>query len=333
MGSDYKPTFLAVGIIFPILAGIVVALRFKARRLVKQPLQTDDWLALVALIFAYGFTAIVLTGSRMGNLGGHMEFDEMGIPQIGPWYKYFAITNYAMIIVWNACVGITKLSIAFLYKRIFGTRGFNMISWATIGLLVAWTIAFVLVGIFPCSPISDGWTTEVTTNCINAPATYTAGVASNIGLDIIILVIPIHQVWKLHMPLRRKIGVAMIFALGSFVIITGIIRLVLLINAFGALENPMWRDITYEYSPPMLWTIVELNLGVMCACLPLMRPVWRASMQSPWATKLLSSFSSLRYSSKQSKGSSYQSFDKHDEMEMGIVNSGKTSPTASGRTR
>jgi hypothetical protein len=50
MGSDYKPAFLALSIVFPIIAGIIVLLRFKARKLTKQPLEADDWLAVAALV-------------------------------------------------------------------------------------------------------------------------------------------------------------------------------------------------------------------------------------------------------------------------------------------
>jgi hypothetical protein len=61
---------------------------------------------------------------------------------------------------------------------------------------------------------------------------------------VLVLVIPIYKVWKLQMPLRRKIAVIIIFALGSFVLVTGVIRLKLLIGVYGALEDPTWRDLT-----------------------------------------------------------------------------------------
>ena len=46
------------------------------------------------------------------------------------------------------------------------------------------------------------------------------------------------------MPFRRKVAVVLIFGLGSFVLVTGIIRLRLLIGVYGALEDPTWRDLT-----------------------------------------------------------------------------------------
>lgn len=144
--------------------------------------------------------------------------------------------------------------------------------------------------------------------------------------------------------MRRKLGVVSIFCLGSFVIITGIIRLVLLVRAYAALEDPVFMDITCktlhrsfaphlpstsaprsdmnvdDFSPPILWTVVEINLGVTCACLPLMRPVWRAARDSPVMTKLLKSFTG-----------SYASMDKSDEAELGII-SGDSDKSKDGAT-
>jgi hypothetical protein len=75
-----------------------------------------------------------------------------------------------------------------------------------------------------------------------------------------------------------------------------------------------------DFSPPILWTVVEINLGVTCACLPLMRPVWRAARDSPVMTRLLKSFTR-----------SYASMDKSDEAEMGIV-SGDSKKSKNGVT-
>jgi hypothetical protein len=94
------------------------------------------------------------TDTRIGNLGGYTEFDEDGIPVAGDWATYFSVLNYAITVIWNPTVGLTKLSIAFLYKRIFATYAFRVVAWVTIGLLIAWTIAFTLVDICTCpSPV------------------------------------------------------------------------------------------------------------------------------------------------------------------------------------
>ena len=53
-----------------------------------------------------------------------------------------------------------------------------------------------------------------------------------------ILALPVYNVWQLQMPLVRRISVIGIFLLEGFVTIVGIVRLVFLVGAFGALEDP-----------------------------------------------------------------------------------------------
>jgi hypothetical protein len=80
-----------------------------------------------------------------------------------------------------------------------------MLTWGTIALLAAWTIAFTLVNIctlicsnlgfednylslsVPCNPVSKSWTSEATDGCVNFPAMYTAAVASNVATDSVYL--------------------------------------------------------------------------------------------------------------------------------------------------
>jgi uncharacterized membrane protein len=62
-------------------------------------------------------------------------------------------------------------------------------------------------------------------------------------ISVIILVVPIYNVAKLQMPLRRKLGICGIFLLGGFVLITGIVRLYYLHRAFHALDHPLSVDV------------------------------------------------------------------------------------------
>jgi hypothetical protein len=49
-GRDLHSTFLALGIVFPILAIACVALRFEARRMNRLKPQWDDWTVVLALV-------------------------------------------------------------------------------------------------------------------------------------------------------------------------------------------------------------------------------------------------------------------------------------------
>lgn len=56
------------------------------------------------------------------------------------WYQTAFILE---VITWPT-VGMTKISILLLYKRIFATPKFVTMVWILIGLVVAWTLSFTL---------------------------------------------------------------------------------------------------------------------------------------------------------------------------------------------
>ena len=58
MAGDYRPAFLAWGILFPILATGAVVLRVEARRIKKQRLGCDDWFIIAALVCLPSLTVL-----------------------------------------------------------------------------------------------------------------------------------------------------------------------------------------------------------------------------------------------------------------------------------
>jgi hypothetical protein len=79
-------------------------------------------------------------------------------------------------------------------------------------------IAFVFSCIFLCSPISLAWTQwdgEHTGKCNNNNALSYANASIGILLDLVALSLPIPQIWKLQLSLRKKIGVLLMFSVGA----------------------------------------------------------------------------------------------------------------------
>jgi hypothetical protein len=92
----------------------------------------------------------------------------------------------------------------------------------------------------------------------------------NVVTDAVLVIMPIPYVWKLHAPIAQRIVLAGIFALGAFVSIVSIVRLtVLLETASGTI------DLTYTFKDVYLWSLVEINVGLICVCLPSLRPIVR----------------------------------------------------------
>ncbi|KAJ4305889.1 hypothetical protein N0V90_001422 [Kalmusia sp. IMI 367209] len=139
------------------------------------------------------------------------------------------LDNQTMILMSLTALAFIKISFLIFYKLIFVYDRWrfwdprNVLMNLMIATIVVWDIGFSLTLILSCrgksGKVSTYWDTksakELTSKCIN-PFVYMYALSiSDFITDGIILLIPIPMVWKLHLPLRRKIGVSFIFLLGS----------------------------------------------------------------------------------------------------------------------
>ena len=86
-------------------------------------------------------------------------------------------------------------------------------------------------------------------------------------------------IWRLHVPLRNKLILSLIFGLGSLICIISIIRLKALLSYTTApmMLPPFNSDGPRTNSMSILYTVLESCLGVICACLIIMKPIFTNS--------------------------------------------------------
>jgi hypothetical protein len=112
-------------------------------------------------------------------------------------------------------IGLVKCSLCLTLVRVFAIPPYRTAACVAAGLSVAWAIAYSLVGLLVCKPISMFW--DPTTpggHCANMNAAYTATGILDVSVDIFILIIPLPMVMKLQMPIANRIAVTCIFTLG-----------------------------------------------------------------------------------------------------------------------
>ena len=127
-------------------------------------------------------------------------------------------TNISLML-YNITVFTIRLSILLQYLRIFvplGTR--NLLFWtiyAVIGTNFMFYAAITFTEIFLCHPRDKYWNVLITDgHCGNKSTAGTAAGALNALSDIILLLLPQSVIWKLHMPVKKKIGVSAVFLAG-----------------------------------------------------------------------------------------------------------------------
>lgn len=116
---------------------------------------------------------------------------------------------YTWSLVWS------KLSLLALYYRVFGFGYFKRACWAVMVLVVAWAITSSLSLFLLCVPLAKYWDPSLKGHCGDPIPVRLANSVATIVTDVIILCLPIPQIWGLH-GLRgtERAGLVLLFALG-----------------------------------------------------------------------------------------------------------------------
>ncbi|KAH7119260.1 hypothetical protein EDB81DRAFT_701171 [Dactylonectria macrodidyma] len=244
-----------------ILATIFVALRFWARSYTAGRYGKDDWMMVVALVVVFALGAINHAEIAYG-LGRHVDTLPMG-----------DVITFFKCLLAHECIYITavlfvKLSVLQMYLRIFGfaSREFKIAAIIIASTNIAWWISIFAVCIFQCNPIRKAWLPWVEGTCINLKASFIGNAIPNILTDVVMLCMPLRQVWKMRLPLAQKLSVCFTFLLGGFVLFASIYR-------FTTLMQFDTRDTTWTLATACTWCVVEVACGVIGGCLPILRPL------------------------------------------------------------
>lgn len=121
-------------------------------------------------------------------------------------------------ILYGPLIFCIKLSILLQLKKIFCPSGRN-VTWYLIQLLIWSNLLFYFadtcVEIWECTPRTKIWDPMVPGHCVNINTAFVATAAVNVVSDLLILALPICNVWNLQMPKKRKMTISGVFLFGG----------------------------------------------------------------------------------------------------------------------
>jgi hypothetical protein len=128
--------------------------------------------------------------------------------------------TFIYIIIFISAVGMTKMSILLLYRRLFSMadRWFRLCLYTGAFILVVMPFIVVIVMTNCCRPISSYWDVfdrEEGDNPVNNGMFTLAMITTNTVVDFYILFLPIPQILKLQLTNQKKLGVVGLMLLGS----------------------------------------------------------------------------------------------------------------------
>ncbi|OBR09178.1 Integral membrane protein [Colletotrichum higginsianum IMI 349063] len=255
---NIQPWTVEVVVSVTVLAVVAVALRIFSRRTKGQELWWDDYLIIWSMLWNLVVVGFIFA---MHSVGMGIHADKVEMDNIVLMAKYLVVAE--ILYAWN--LGWTKLSLMLMYYRIFHIPFFKKMTWFVTTFVFAWVICITFLFIFICVPVEKLWYPDIPGRCINQVATWIANAASTIFTDLLILLLPLPQVWKLQLQKAEKIALTFAFGLGFFVVFTSAYRTSVLFTYSST-------DPTYTLAPTVGWTAIEMSAGIVSACLPTMRP-------------------------------------------------------------
>ncbi len=209
---DVSTRYFAISLSFGVISAAIVLLRLFTKYFTKASFGLDDAFMVATLIV--GVPSMVLTSHGMISNGLGRDIWTLTPKQITNFVHAF----YGMEILYFLQVSLLKLTLLFFYLRIFPAPTIKRVIWATAIFDCCFGVLFVLLAIFQCSPINFYWKTwdgEHKGKCLNVNALGWANAAISIVLDFWMLALPISQLFHLKLHWKKKVGVAMMFVVGT----------------------------------------------------------------------------------------------------------------------
>ncbi|RYP40123.1 hypothetical protein DL768_010666 [Monosporascus sp. mg162] len=254
-GDNNGPQIQIPAIVFFAVTPLFLTIRIWSRKQSRSGIGWDDWMIVISWVFAQIVSGLMLASCAYG-FGQH-------IYNISTENKLMALKLfYTAQTFYKFTTNLTKSSILLLYLRIFVQSWFRITCYVLLGTILTYMVAATASSIWQCSPVARAWDKSLPGTCIDITANWYANAGFSIATDVVILTLPMFPIYQSQLPSPQRLALMVVFALGIFVTITSILRMQTL--GFSS-TSP---DTTYDVASSV-WTVIEQNVAVICACLPM----------------------------------------------------------------
>ncbi|KAH7081906.1 hypothetical protein BKA63DRAFT_222742 [Paraphoma chrysanthemicola] len=281
-----------------VLTTPLLLLRLYSRWLKTRRLYLDDAYAVIAGVCLITVAGVIL---QMSLKGFGLHYWNIPVVNGVELLKLYYVCQMLYILVQV----FSKVAILALYQRLF--PGFiRWFQWSVRGMIIfmfTHGLVFLLLVVFQCRPINAIWDKTIDGKClpVNVVIGFTgAGLA--IAEDFIILLLPIHELWKLQMNRKKKLGIILLLSVGSFASITSIVRLKFVLKYANTYDS------TWDNVDVIKWSLIEIVAACICGNLLPLRPL--IDKLIPPVRSLFSRYtrSSSRKSSDKRSGATFAKF-------------------------
>ncbi|QKX63470.1 uncharacterized protein TRUGW13939_10640 [Talaromyces rugulosus] len=254
-----EASVLGVSMFFLILGTLTASARVFVQ-LKTSRLTAADWLSFLAWSLVMGECGIMIAGATTHTVGAHST------PNLGP-----------EVLDYNARIPIRSDT---------DLRARDAQTVFLIGIVVVWAITFLICLLAQCgSNIATNFGTlgDLKAKCTDTFAILIGLAASDVAVDLVILSIPLPLVISLRLPLKKRIGIVAVLAIGMSATACGIARMSLFVEILGPslISKPTVGGVSSDddigndnlpciVSILMFWGMLEMGIAVVAICLPVL---------------------------------------------------------------
>ncbi|KAK6814263.1 hypothetical protein RU639_010056 [Aspergillus parasiticus] len=257
--KSYHKLMVALAITTPAITYAVIILRVLSRLWTVRKLWWDDWMHILAGVFAIPLS---IFGNICVNQGFGLHLYNIKLESITQLTDLF-FWWYMCQVFWPFTIFFVKMSILLLYLRIFPIILFRRFDFLCIAFLIISLLVTTPMVIWQCKPFRAAWDYDIDNpRCLKIATIAYANATLNIITEVSILILPLPVLRTLHVSRRKKIALISVFSVGVIVIAIASARM----PALGKMGT--YYDPPYAQAPAFLLSCVEAAMAHVCAAAP-----------------------------------------------------------------
>ncbi|KAL4957013.1 hypothetical protein BDW69DRAFT_191957 [Aspergillus filifer] len=270
-----------------LVALVVCCSRLYIRKFVTNAIGLDDYLVILALIMVLLFAVLSIIITFYG-IGYHMSTVPPDKLETMQYIVYCSLCSYLFVAL------AVKTSLTVFIMRVFPTKFIRRLGIGMIIFMIVMTISGEFPLIFQCSPVKAAWKSVPNSKCLSSTVLMKLQLYQAILMfliDCVIIIMPIPTIWRLQMPLQRRLVIIGLFALGFIACAAGLARIPLLGYQTNATDfscefcrcfssHLVAIDLTQKCLSnaggiPLILMNTEYALGLITGSLPSLRVLFR----------------------------------------------------------
>lgn len=298
---DRGPAVFAVTTATLVLCSVFVFSRMVCRLGIVHRVGWDDYFIILAWLLAFGLCLTINLGTRtgLGRYDTNIPPEDRAQLRIREYVFSILYVGYSQSLqcatpiatcrtiltnIQNPALMATKTSILIFYLRLSKNtiQVLRLGSYIVLIIVNVAGIVLTFINIFQCRPVAAAFT-DIPGQCIPLLTEFICSAPVNIITDLAILALPIPVLTGMRLPSRQKTILVFTFALGIFVAIVDVVRIYYLQQAIIVVQpgsssepNAIFGDganFAWNASLSFMWSAVEVNIGITCACIPTLKPL------------------------------------------------------------